>query len=72
MVGTEGARWVGAIEGGLDGLRGRLVGVLGQVGGAGLTGALEGVGRSLWVAVEGRRGMLVEEEEGKGRSSGGE
>lgn len=68
----EGARWVGGIEGGMDGLRGALVGVLGEVGGRALTGALEGVGRSLWVAVEGRRGMLEEEEKEKekGRSGG--
>lgn len=67
---NEGVRWVGGIEGGIDGLRGELVGLLGEVGGGRLTGVLEGVGRSLWVAVEGRRGMLEEEE--KGRSSGGE
>lgn len=61
---NEGARWVGGIEGGLEGLRGQLVRMLGEVGG-GVTGALEGVGRSLWVTVEGRRGMLEEEEKGR-------
>lgn len=60
----EGARWVGGIEGGMEGLRGQLVRVLGEVG-AGVTGALEGVGRSLWITVEGRRGMLEEEEKGR-------
>ena len=61
----EGARWVGGIEGGMEGLRGLLVRVLGEVG-AGVTGALEGMGRSLWVTVEGRRGMLEEEEKKRG------
>ncbi|KAI4097281.1 MAG: hypothetical protein LQ344_000380 [Seirophora lacunosa] len=57
---TEGTRWVGGIEGGLEGLRGQLVGLL-QGFGAGLTGALEGAGRSLYFTVEGRRLMLEEE-----------
>ena len=61
MFDNEGARWVGGIEGGLEGLRGQLVRILGEVG-AGVTGALEGAGRSLWVIVEGRRGMLEDEE----------
>ncbi|KAK3176296.1 hypothetical protein OEA41_007619 [Lepraria neglecta] len=65
---TEGTRWVGGIEGGLDGLRGQLVQMLGSVG-AGVTGALESVGRTLWVTVEGRRGML--EEEGRGKAGDG-
>lgn len=58
----EGARWVGGIEGGLDGLRAQLVGML-QSAGLGLTSALEGAGKSLWVTMESRRTML--EEEGK-------
>ncbi|MCJ1458084.1 hypothetical protein MMC28_008455 [Mycoblastus sanguinarius] len=57
---NEGARWVGGIEGGMEGLRAQLVGMLGGVG-AGVTEGLEGVGRGLWVTVEGRRGMLEEE-----------
>ena len=65
---TEGTRWVGGIGGGLDGLRGQLVQMLGSVG-AGVTGALESAGRTLWVTVEGRRGML--EEEGKGGAEDG-
>ena len=60
----EGARWVGGIEGGLAGLRGQLVAMLQSIG-AGLTSTLEGASRSLYVTVEGRRGMLEEEEEGK-------
>lgn len=63
VVDNAGARWVGGIEGGIEGLRGQLVRILGEVG-AGVTGALEGMGRSLWVTVEGRRGMLEEEEKG--------
>lgn len=59
---TEGVRWVGGIEGGLEGMRGQLVGML-QGFGAGLTGALEGASRSLYLTVEGRRIML--EDEGK-------
>ncbi|CAD6566300.1 MAG: hypothetical protein ASARMPREDX12_005634 [Alectoria sarmentosa] len=61
---NEGARWVGGIAGGMEGLRGQLVRILGEVG-AGVTGALEGAGRSLWVTVEGRRGMLEDEENGR-------
>lgn len=64
---NEGARWVGGIQGGMEGLRGQLVRILGEVG-AGVTGALEGMGRSLWVTVEARRSMLEEEEKG---TSGG-
>ena len=60
MFDNEGARWVGGIEGGMEGLRAQLVGMLGGVG-AGVTEGLEGVGRGLWVTVEGRRGMLEEE-----------
>ena len=63
----EGARWVGGIEGGIDGLRGQLVAMLQGVG-AGITNTLEAASRSLYVTVEGRRGML--EEEDKGRSGG--
>ncbi|MCJ1335992.1 hypothetical protein MMC09_001267 [Bachmanniomyces sp. S44760] len=68
---TEGTRWVGGIEGGMDGLRARLVGML-QGFGAGLTGALEGQGRSLYFAMEGRRGMMEDEEAGGKKKEGGE
>ncbi len=56
----NGARWVGAIEGGLEGLRTQLVGMLQGIG-AGLTNVLEGAGRSLYFTVEGRRAMLEDE-----------
>lgn len=59
----EGVRWVGGIEGGLDGLRAQLVGLL-QNAGLGLTSTLEGAGKALWVTMESRRTML--EEEGNG------
>lgn len=62
---AEGVKWVGGIDGGLDGLRAQLVGMLQGVG-AGVTSALEGVSRSLYFTVEGRRGMLEEEEKGAG------
>lgn len=66
----EGVRWVGGLPG-MEGLRVQLVGTLGGVG-AGVTEALEGVGRSLWFTMEGRRGMLEEEgTEKDGKVEGG-
>ncbi|MCJ1388621.1 hypothetical protein MMC18_001468 [Xylographa bjoerkii] len=65
VLDEEGARWVGGMDGGLEGMRGRLVAMLQGVG-MGVTGVLEGVGRGLYVTVEGRRGMLEEEGKGKG------
>ncbi|KAI9814473.1 MAG: hypothetical protein M1827_003329 [Pycnora praestabilis] len=65
---SEGARWVGGIEGGLDGLRGQLVAMLQGVG-AGVTTTLESASRNLYFTVEGRRGML-EDEEKKGLDLG--
>jgi large subunit ribosomal protein L10 len=57
----EGAKWVGSIEGGLTGLRAQLVAMLQGVG-AGLTNTLESAGKSLYLTVEGRRGMLEDEQ----------
>ncbi|KAF1956104.1 hypothetical protein CC80DRAFT_593591 [Byssothecium circinans] len=62
---SDGTKWVGGIEGGIDGLRAQLVHALQGVG-ANLAGALEGAGRSLWVTVESRR-MDMEEKEGGGK-----
>lgn len=59
----EGGRWVGSIQGGLDGLRGQLVAMLQSVG-AGITSTLQAASKSLYVTVEGRRGMLEEEQKG--------
>ncbi|KAJ0104098.1 hypothetical protein J7T55_007024 [Diaporthe amygdali] len=56
---SDGVRWVGGIEGGLDGLRAQLVAML-QSAGLGLTTALEGASKSLWVTMESRRTMLEE------------
>lgn len=57
----DGVRWVGGIEGGLDGLRSQLVTLL-QSAGMGLTTTLEGAGKSLWLTMEGRRTMLEDAE----------
>ena len=68
----EGVRWVGGLEGGMGGLRAQLVGMLGGVG-AGVTGALESASWSLYLRMEGRRGMLEDEgkaKDGQGAQSG--
>ncbi len=59
---VDGTRWVGGIEGGMEGLRAHLVGLLGSVG-AGVTGVLESAGRNLYYTLEGRRAMLEEDGE---------
>ncbi|KAG0649665.1 hypothetical protein D0Z07_3996 [Hyphodiscus hymeniophilus] len=64
---VEGTKWVGGIEGGLEGLRGQLVGMLQSIGG-GLTNTLESAGKSLYFTVEGRRMMLEEEEKPTGEA----
>jgi large subunit ribosomal protein L10 len=56
----DGARWVGGIDGGIDGLTAQLVYMLQGVG-AGITGALEGASRGLSFTMESRRQMLEEE-----------
>ncbi|KIX95598.1 uncharacterized protein Z520_08718 [Fonsecaea multimorphosa CBS 102226] len=58
----DGARWVGSIEGGIDGLRAQLVAML-QGFGAAMVQTLESGSRSLWFTMEGRRRMLEEGEE---------
>ena len=58
---VEGTKWVGGIEGGLEGLRGQMVAMLQSIGG-GLTNTLESAGKSLYFTVEGRRMMLEEDE----------
>lgn len=65
----SGINWVGGIEGGLDGLRAQLVAML-QGAGLGITNTLEGGSRSLWLALEGRKGQL--EDEAKGDQKNGE
>ncbi|KAK5946946.1 hypothetical protein PMZ80_001091 [Knufia obscura] len=56
----EGTRWVGSIEGGMDGLRAQLVGML-QGFGAGVTTTLETASRNLWFTMEGRRRQMEDE-----------
>jgi large subunit ribosomal protein L10 len=58
---AAGARWVGKIPGGLDGLRAQLVAMLQGVG-AGITNTLEGASRSLYFTMESRK-MDMEEKE---------
>ncbi|KAH3918367.1 hypothetical protein HBI56_132430 [Parastagonospora nodorum] len=58
---VEGTKWVGGIDGGIDGLRAQLVHMLQGVGGS-LTSALEGASKSLYFTMEGRR-MDMEEKE---------
>ena len=66
---VEGAKWVGGIEGGLEGLRAQLV-VLLQSMGAGVTNTLESAAKNLYFMVESRRAML--EDEGKPRETNNE
>lgn len=57
---VDGAKWVGSIEGGLEGLRGQLVNML-QAIGAGVTNTLESAAKNLYFTVESRRTMLEDE-----------
>lgn len=59
----DGVKWVGGIEGGLDGLRAQLVHML-QSAGMGLASTLEGASKSLWLTLESRRSVLEEEQNG--------
>lgn len=69
----EGAKWVGGIEGGVDGLRGQLLNML-QGFGAQVTNALEGIGRGVYFTLESRRMDMDEKEnpkkEGEGEAEG--
>jgi len=60
---ADGAKWVGSIEGGMDGLRGQLVAMLQSLG-AGVTNTLESAAKNLYFTVEGRRIMLEDEAKG--------
>ncbi|KAF2276182.1 uncharacterized protein EI97DRAFT_467411 [Westerdykella ornata] len=59
----EGTKWVGSIEGGIDGLRAQLVHMLQGIGGS-LASALEGASRSLYFTVESRRMDMEDKEKG--------
>jgi ribosomal protein L10 len=65
----EGTKWVGSIESGLDGLRAQLVYALQGIGG-GVTSALEGAGKSLYLTMESRRSVLEEEQKGESGENG--
>lgn len=62
MFDHEKTRWVGGIDGGMEGLLGQLVGIL-QGFGAGVTEVLEGQGKSLYFTLEGLRGILDDKEQ---------
>ena len=62
-------KWIGSIEGGMDGLRSQLVMAL-QSMGAGITNTLEGASKSLYLTFESRRSVLEEEQKG-GEEKGG-
>ncbi|KAJ2891784.1 hypothetical protein MKZ38_010725 [Zalerion maritima] len=70
VMDTDGVKWVGNIEGGVDSLRAQLVHVL-QSAGMGLTNALETPGKSLWLSMESHRSVL-EEAAGGGKKAEGE
>ena len=74
VMDAEAVRGVAGIEGGIDGLRAQLVHALQGVGVSLVGGALEGIGRSLWGVLEGRRRMLEEDgkKDGEDRKKGGE
>ncbi|KAK3390798.1 hypothetical protein B0H63DRAFT_429492 [Podospora didyma] len=57
----DGIKYVGSIEGGLDSLRTQLVMML-QSAGLGLTSALEGASKSLWLTMESRKIQMEEAE----------
>ncbi|KAJ6089700.1 hypothetical protein N7467_004916 [Penicillium canescens] len=56
-------KWVGSIEGGMDGLRSQLVTAL-QSMSSSVASTLEGAGKSLYFTMESRRSVLEEEEKG--------
>jgi large subunit ribosomal protein L10 len=60
---VAGTKWVGGIDGGIEGLQAQLVQMLQSVGGS-LTSALEGASKSLYFTVEGRRMDMEEKEKG--------
>ncbi|KAL5114659.1 hypothetical protein ACEQ8H_007453 [Pleosporales sp. CAS-2024a] len=63
VLDVDGTRWVGGLQGGIEGLRAQLVHML-QGCGASLTGALEGASTTLYLTVEARR-MDMEDKEKK-------
>lgn len=64
-------KWVGSIEGGMDGLRSQLVMAL-QSMGSSVTSTLEGAGKSLYLTMESRKSVLEEEQKGPEGGNEGE
>ncbi|RMZ78941.1 hypothetical protein DV737_g3683, partial [Chaetothyriales sp. CBS 132003] len=64
VLDMDGTRWVGSIDGGIDGLRAQLVSLL-QHAGIGLARTLESAGQSLWFTMESRRRDMEPSEEEK-------
>ncbi|KAL3476359.1 hypothetical protein BJX99DRAFT_142010 [Aspergillus californicus] len=62
---VDQTKWVGSIEGGIDGLRSQLIMSL-QSMGSSITSALEGAGKSLYFTLESRRSVLEDEQKGEG------
>lgn len=61
-------KWVGSIEGGMDGLRSQLVMAL-QSMGSSVTNSLEGASKSLYFTMESRRSVLEDEQKCEGEKS---
>lgn len=59
----EGAKWIGSIEGGMDGLRAQVVMSLESIG-LGITNTLEGASKSLYFTMEGLKSVLEDQQEG--------
>ncbi|KAJ5107860.1 hypothetical protein N7456_004535 [Penicillium angulare] len=61
-------KWIGSIEGGMDGLRSQLVMAL-QSMGSSVTNTLEGASKSLYYTMESRRSVLEDEQKGDGEKN---
>ncbi|KAB8072107.1 hypothetical protein BDV29DRAFT_178067 [Aspergillus leporis] len=60
---VDQTKWVGSIEGGMDGLRSQLVMAL-QSMASSVTNTLEGAGKSVYFTLESRRSVLEDEQKG--------
>ncbi|EEQ33471.1 hypothetical protein McanMca71_001455 [Microsporum canis] len=60
---ADETKWVGSIEGGIGGLRARLVGMLQGVS-SGLARTLESAGNNVYLTLESRRSVMEEEQNG--------
>ena len=67
---SDGLKWVGSVEGGRAGLQAQLVHML-QSAGLGLTAALEGASKSLWLTMESRKIQLEDETKPKEEAAEG-